>query len=36
MLFAYTPMIPTLVRSTVHRDGWLCDENIDGWRMLAY
>src|SRR5215471_12436218 len=29
-------MHPTLVRSPFHRDGWVYEEKIDGWRMLAY
>jgi hypothetical protein len=29
-------MIPTQVRQPVHRDGWVYEEKIDGWRMLAY
>jgi hypothetical protein len=32
----YTPMIPTLVRSPFHRDGWVYEEKVDGWRILAY
>jgi ATP-dependent DNA ligase len=27
---------PTLVREPFHRDGWIFEEKIDGWRMLAY
>ena len=29
-------MAPTLARSPFHRDGWLYEEKVDGWRMLAY
>jgi len=29
-------MHPTLVHSLFHRPGWLYEEKIDGWRMLAY
>jgi len=29
-------MIPTQVRQPFHRDGWVYEEKIDGWRMLAY
>jgi bifunctional non-homologous end joining protein LigD len=29
-------MAPTLVREPFHRDGWIYEENVDGWRMLAY
>src|SRR5262249_13104025 len=30
------PMAPTLVRAPFHRDGWVYEEKVDGWRMLAY
>jgi hypothetical protein len=29
-------MAPTLVRDPFHRDGWVFEEKVDGWRMLAY
>ena len=29
-------MSPMLVRQPFHRDGWVYEEKIDGWRMLAY
>jgi len=29
-------MSPTLVREPFHRDGWIYDEKVDGWRLLAY
>jgi len=29
-------MIPTLVREPFHRPGWIYEEKVDGWRMLAY
>jgi bifunctional non-homologous end joining protein LigD len=29
-------MGPTLVRAPFHRPGWIYEEKIDGWRMLAY
>src|SRR4030095_6006829 len=29
-------MQPTQVRQAFHREGWLYEEKIDGWRMLAY
>jgi bifunctional non-homologous end joining protein LigD len=32
----YSPMVPTQVRQPFHRDGWIYEEKIDGWRMLAY
>jgi ATP-dependent DNA ligase len=28
-------MAPTLVRPPFHRDGWVYEEKVDGWRMLA-
>jgi bifunctional non-homologous end joining protein LigD len=30
------PMAPTLSRPPFHRDGWVYEEKVDGWRMLAY
>jgi bifunctional non-homologous end joining protein LigD len=32
----YTPMAPTLVREPFRREGWIYEEKVDGWRMLAY
>jgi bifunctional non-homologous end joining protein LigD len=32
----YAPMIPSQVKQPFHRDGWIYEEKIDGWRMLAY
>jgi hypothetical protein len=29
-------MAPKLVREPFHRDGWIYEEKVDGWRMLAY
>jgi hypothetical protein len=29
-------MAPTLVRDPFHRDGWVYEEKVDGWRILAY
>jgi len=29
-------MAPTVVRESFHRDGWVYEEKVDGWRMLAY
>jgi ATP-dependent DNA ligase len=29
-------MAATLVREPFHRDGWIYEEKIDGWRILAY
>jgi bifunctional non-homologous end joining protein LigD len=30
------PMIPTQVPEPFHRDGWIFEEKVDGWRILAY
>src|SRR5262252_1389347 len=30
------PTAPTLVREPFHRDGWIYEEKVDGWRVLAY
>jgi bifunctional non-homologous end joining protein LigD len=32
----YTPMAPTLVHAPFHRAGWVYEEKVDGYRMLAY
>ena len=29
-------MAPTRVREPFHRDGWVYEEKVDGWRVLAY
>jgi len=29
-------MAPTLVRERFHRDGWIYEEKVDGWRIVAY
>jgi hypothetical protein len=29
-------MAPALVHEPFHRDGWVYEEKIDGWRILAY
>jgi bifunctional non-homologous end joining protein LigD len=29
-------MAPLLSRPPFHRDGWVYEEKVDGWRMLAY
>src|ERR1051326_8786510 len=29
-------MQPTFARPPFHRDGWIYEEKVDGWRMLAY
>jgi bifunctional non-homologous end joining protein LigD len=31
-----TCMQPTLVREPFHRPGWVYEEKVDGWRMVAY
>jgi bifunctional non-homologous end joining protein LigD len=36
VLSEYTPMAPTRVREPFHRNGWVYEEKVDGWRMLAY
>jgi bifunctional non-homologous end joining protein LigD len=32
----YAPMIPRLVPEPFHRPGWIYEEKVDGWRLLAY
>src|SRR5438105_7084140 len=32
----YSPMIPTLVAKPFDRDGWVYEEKVDGYRILAY
>jgi bifunctional non-homologous end joining protein LigD len=29
-------MIPTEIREPFHRDGWVYEEKVDGWRILAH
>ena len=29
-------MAPTQIREPFHRDGWVFEEKVDGWRMVAY
>jgi len=29
-------MAPTRVREPFHRDGWVYEEKVDGWRILAF
>ena len=29
-------MAPTQVREPFHHDGWVYEEKVDGWRILAY
>jgi hypothetical protein len=33
VLSEYTPMAPTQVREAFHREGWVYEEKIDGWRL---
>jgi hypothetical protein len=28
----YTPMALTRIREPFHRDGWVYEEKVDGWR----
>jgi ATP-dependent DNA ligase len=32
----YSPLIATLVPKPFHRPGWVYEEKVDGWRILAY
>jgi bifunctional non-homologous end joining protein LigD len=32
----YAPIIPTQVPEPFHRDGWVYEEKVDGWRILAH
>ena len=32
----FAPMASTLARPPFHRAGWVYEEKVDGWRMLAY
>src|SRR4029450_11111673 len=32
----YAPMIASQIKQPFHRDGWIYEEKIDGWRMLTY
>jgi bifunctional non-homologous end joining protein LigD len=32
----YTPMAPTRVREPFNRAGWVYEEKVDGWRMVAH
>ena len=36
MIPRYTPMAPALVRAPFHRAGWIYEEKVDGWRIVAY
>jgi hypothetical protein len=31
----YLPIAPALVREPFHRDGWVYEEKVDGWRIVA-
>ena len=35
MFTDYTPTAPTQVREPFHRDGWVYEEKVARWRMLA-
>jgi ATP-dependent DNA ligase len=35
VLSDYTPIALTQVREPFHHDGWVCEEKVDGWRLLA-
>ena len=32
----FVPMQPRLARPPFHRNGWVYEEKVDGWRILAY
>ena len=32
----HLPTQPTQVRQPFHRDGWVYEEKMDGWRTLTY
>jgi bifunctional non-homologous end joining protein LigD len=36
LLPQYITMAPTLVREAFHRSGWVYEEKVDGWRIVAY
>jgi hypothetical protein len=36
MVPRYASMAPTLVRAPFHRAGWVCEEKVDGWKIIAY
>src|SRR5262245_62069763 len=36
MLPHVTPMLASLAPEPFHRDGWVYEEKVDGWRILAY
>jgi ATP-dependent DNA ligase len=35
LLFEVRPLLPTLVQP-FNRPGWVYEEKVDGWRMVAY
>jgi len=35
-MLKYMTMAPTLVREPFRREGWVFEEKVDGWRMVAY
>ena len=34
--FPLASMAPTLVCPPFHRDGWVYEEKVDGWRIVVY
>jgi ATP-dependent DNA ligase len=32
----YMTMAPTLVREPFRREGWVFEEKVEGWRIVAY
>ena len=34
--FSVTPVQPTQTAQAFHREGWVYEEKIDGWRVLAH
>jgi hypothetical protein len=35
VLAQYTPMAPALFREPFHCEGWVFEEKVDGWRIVA-
>lgn len=31
-----TPMAPAVAHAPFHRDGWIYEEKVDGWRLIVY
>ena len=36
MATAIAPMHPTLIARPFHHEGWVYEEKVDGYRVLAY